>query len=184
MSPKRTRAKAAIVREVKRVDEPISVEAYDSEWPAQYATEAARLRKGLDGSVLAIEHIGSTAVVGLAAKPIIDVMVGVDELNTTDDLASQLAVLGYEDCGGAEGRRYFRRRGAGQHSNVHLIEYERSRWRENIRFRDYLRSNEAAAQRYSEPKQAAAIAAPTLLAYSTLKAAIIDELLGRASLRS
>jgi GrpB-like predicted nucleotidyltransferase (UPF0157 family) len=88
MSPKRTRAKAAIVREVKRVDEPISVEAYDSEWPAQYATEAARLRKGLDGSVLAIEHIGSTAVVGLAAKPIIDVMVGVDELNTTDDLAS------------------------------------------------------------------------------------------------
>ena len=111
-------------------------------------------------------------------------MVGVKDLNTTHDLANQLAVLGYEDCGGAEGRRYFRRRGASQHFNVQLIEYESPQWRENIRFRDYLRSNEDAAQRYSDAKQAAAIAAPTLLAYSTLKAPIIDELLQRASSRS
>jgi GrpB-like predicted nucleotidyltransferase (UPF0157 family) len=166
---------------VKRVDEPISVEAYDSEWPAQYATEAARLREGLAASVLAIEHIGSTAVAGLAAKPIVDVMVGVNDLSTTDDLAHRLAVLGYEHCGGAEGRRYFRRRGASQHFNVHLIEYGSSRWRENILFRDYLRSDEDAAQRYCDAKQAAATAAPTLLAYSTLKAPIIDELLQRAS---
>src|SRR5215211_2943811 len=163
MSPKRSRVTAPIVGEMTRVDEPISVETYDPAWPAQFATEAARLRGGLDASALAIEHIGSTAVAGLAAKPIVDVMVGVNELNPRDDLASQLAVLGYEDCGGAEGRRYFRKRGSRQHFNVHLIEYESSHWRENIRFREYLRSDEDAAQRYSDAKQAAAIAAPTLL---------------------
>ena len=55
-------ATSAIVRRLNRVDEPISIEAYDSGWPAEYATEAARLREGLEASALAIEHIGSTAV--------------------------------------------------------------------------------------------------------------------------
>lgn len=160
-------------------DEPISVEPYDSAWPAHYATESARLRRSLGECVLAVEHIGSTAVEGLAAKPIVDVMVGVSALNRTDGIADRLAALGYEDCGGAEGRRYFRRRGAGQDFNVQLIEHESPQWRTNIRFRDYLRSDSDAAQRYAEAKQAAAIAQPMLLAYSDLKVPIVDELLQR-----
>src|SRR5829696_8215161 len=58
------------------------------------------------------EHIGSTAVAGLAAKPIIDVMVGVTDLSATERLAHRLGQLGYEDCGGSDNRRYFRKRGA------------------------------------------------------------------------
>ena len=169
---------------MKSVDEPIIVVAYDSEWPAQFAREAARLREGLDHTAQAIEHIGSTAVPNLAAKPVVDVMVGVNDLSTTDDLADQLAVLDYEDCGGAEGRRYFRKRGEGQHFNLQLMEYGSQSWRANILFRDYLRSDDDAAQRYSDAKQAAAKAAPMLLAYSTLKMPIIDELLRRARARS
>jgi GrpB-like predicted nucleotidyltransferase (UPF0157 family) len=165
---------------VTEVDEPITLEPYDPTWPVQFAREAARLRNGLEETVRSIEHIGSTAVAGLAGKPIVDVMIGVDDLSTTNEPARQLAVLGYEDCGGAEGRRYFRKRGDGQHFNVQVMEYGSPEWRANILFRDYLRSDDDAVRRYSDAKQAAVNAAPTLLPYSALKARIIEELLREA----
>lgn len=153
---------------------------HDRKWPAEFAREALRLREGLGHTVLAIEHIGSTAVAGLAAKPIVDVMVGVPDLSSTAGLAAQLVALGYEDCGGAEGRRYFPKRGVGQHFNVQVIEHRSLMWDTNILFRDYLRSDDDAALRYADAKRSAAAEAPTLLAYSNLKTAIIDELLRRA----
>ena len=69
-----------------------------------------------------IEHIGSTAVRGLAAKPVIDVMVGVSDVDATAELARRVRTLGYEDCGGDSDRRYFRKRD-GQHFNVQVLEY-------------------------------------------------------------
>ena len=64
----------------------------------------------------------------------------------------------------ADRKRYFRKRD-GQHFNVHFIARESPKWRANLRFRDYLRSNDDAAQRYSEAKRANAVRAPTLLAW-------------------
>ena len=61
-------------------------------------------------------------MVGVASKPVIDLMIGVSDLGTTEALADRFTALGYEDCGGAEGRRYFRMRGGGQDFNVQLIE--------------------------------------------------------------
>lgn len=162
------------------VDEPITVAAYSSEWPTQFAREAARIDEGLGHTLLAIEHIGSTAVAGLASKPVVDLMVGINNLDTTDALADQLTAIGYEDCGGAVGRRYFRERRGGQHFNVQVMEYASPQWQANLLFRDFLRSNDDAAQRYSEAKRAAAARAPMLLAYSTLKGPIIEELLREA----
>ena len=95
---------------VNSVDEPVTVAVYDKAWPEQFAAEVARLKNELPHTAVALEHIGSTAVPGLAAKPIIDVMVGVSNLYTTDDLARRLTRLGYEDCGGSNHRRYFRKR--------------------------------------------------------------------------
>jgi GrpB-like predicted nucleotidyltransferase (UPF0157 family) len=174
----------AIVRPVSWVDEPITVEAYSSEWPTQFEKEAARLGEGFDDSVLAIEHIGSTAVVDVASKPVIDLMIGVSDLDTTEALADRLTALGYEDCGGAVGRRYFRKRGGGQNFNVQVMEYASPKWSANLLFRDYLGSDADAAQQYSEAKRAAATRAPTLLAYSMLKKPIIEELLRRARANS
>jgi GrpB-like predicted nucleotidyltransferase (UPF0157 family) len=179
MTPDERPPGAVIVNAVRDVDEPITVVPYDPEWRAEFAQEAVRLGDGLDDTVLAIEHIGSTAVEGLAAKPIVDVMVGVSDLNSTESLAAQLAVLGYEDCGGAEGRRYFRKRGTRQHFNVHVMEHGSPMWEANILVRDYLRSDDEAALWYANAKQAAAATAPMLLAYSNLKTAIINELLQR-----
>ena len=159
------------------VEEAISVEAYDEAWPEQFASEAARLKDGLAGDLVAVEHVGSTAVAGLAAKPIVDVMLGVTDLSATKDLAQRLNHMGYEDCGGADDRRYFRKRGEAPHYNVQVIEYESPTWNENILFRTFLRCGPTAAKRYAEMKRAAAEKAPSLLAYSTLKAHTIDELL-------
>jgi GrpB-like predicted nucleotidyltransferase (UPF0157 family) len=169
---------------VSWVDEPITVEEYSSQGPRQFEKEAARLGEGLDDTVLAIEHIGGTAVVGVASKPVIDLMIGVSELDTTEALADRLTALGYEDCGGAVDRRYFRKRGGGSNFNVQVMKYASRKWSANLRFRDYLRSNGDAARQYSEAKRAAATRAPTLLAYSTLKRPIIEELLRRARANS
>jgi GrpB-like predicted nucleotidyltransferase (UPF0157 family) len=164
-------------------DEPITVGTYDPTWPEQFGSEAARLKDGLADTAVALEHIGSTAVAGLAAKPVIDVMVGVPDLSATAELARRLLRLGYEDCGGADDRRYFRKRGGEPHYNVQVIEYATPTWDANVLFRDFLRSDPDAARRYAEVKRAAAADAPTLLAYSRLKTLIIQELLRQARAR-
>ena len=62
--------------QVSGLDEPIHLSVYNPRWPAIYAAEARRISSGLPATDIAIEHIGSTAVPGLVAKPIVDVMVG------------------------------------------------------------------------------------------------------------
>jgi len=173
----RTLAPTRYVDNVSSVDEPIALEAYDEAWPEQFVTEAARLTDGLADTVVAVEHIGSTAVAGLAAKPIIDVMVGVTDLSATERLAHRLGQLGYEDCGGSDNRRYFRKRGAEPYYNVQVIEHASPTWNSNVLFRTFLRSDPHAAKRYAKTKRAAAEEAPTLLAYSELKRHAIEELL-------
>jgi GrpB-like predicted nucleotidyltransferase (UPF0157 family) len=180
MTPERkASARAAIVTRME-VDEPITVVAYDPEWPAHFEREATRLQEVLDVAAGGIEHIGSTAVGGLAAKPVVDLMIGVDDLSRTDELARQLGGLGYEDCGRTEDRRYFRNRAAGQQFNAQVVEYGSPTWDANLLFRDYLRSNSDAAQGYADAKRVAAHVAPMLLAYSTLKDPIIEDILRRA----
>jgi GrpB-like predicted nucleotidyltransferase (UPF0157 family) len=83
---------------VSSLDEPVHIEAYNPEWPLQFEREASRLREVIGDAVRGIEHVGSTAVVGLAAKPVIDVMIGVFNLDRAGELASRLTTFGYEDC--------------------------------------------------------------------------------------
>jgi GrpB-like predicted nucleotidyltransferase (UPF0157 family) len=166
------------------VDEPIRVEEYDPAWPEQFAGEAARLEQGLAHIFVAVEHIGSTTVAGLASKPVVDIMVGVADLDASEELARRLEELGYEDCGGAHDRRYFRKRGHEPHYNVQAIEHGSPTWRANVLFRDFLRADAHAAERYAEAKRSAARDAPSLLAYSARKARKIEELLRQAGVGS
>lgn len=147
------------------VDEPVHLVGYDSLWPALFCEEAKRLTEALPGA--AIEHIGSTAVPGMVAKPIVDIMVGAPEA-----AREVIARLGYEDLGeaGVAGRIYLRRRGSGQDYNIALMEREGRLWKANLAFRDYLRSDQKAAQEYAAmKKEAIARGARMLLAYSELK---------------
>jgi GrpB-like predicted nucleotidyltransferase (UPF0157 family) len=161
---------------VLEVDEPIEIVAADPRWADAYEVEATRMRAVLLGRGVALEHIGSTAVPGLAAKPIVDVMVGVPTLEQSDAVVERIVPLGYTELEGAPGRRYLRCRGE-RSFNVQVVERDGELWRSNLRFRELLRADDSAARRYEAAKLVAAEADPSLLAYSEAKAPAIRELL-------
>ncbi len=164
------------------LDEPVHLETYDPEWERAFQSEQQRLGHGLRLVADSIQHIGSTAIPGLAAKPIVDIMIGVSTFPPPAAWSKELAVLGYEALGevGVPGRLYFRQRGHAAY-NVHVVEHLGTHWASNLALRDYLRCSPEAAREYESAKRAAlARGAATLLAYSEAKALVIEELLYRA----
>jgi len=127
---------------------------YDRAWPARFEEE----RKAL-GRVLApwlagpIEHIGSTAICGLAAKPILDIMIGTPEFETELQFRENIESLGYEYKGenGIPQRHYF---GKGNPRTVHLniVRYGGEMWLSHIAFRDRLNQNPDIAREYERLK--------------------------------
>src|SRR5687767_5851971 len=89
----------------------ITVVPYDPLWPQRYAAAASEITSAMGSNLLAIHHIGSTAVPGLHAKPVIDILVVVEDLNAVDQRSVEMERLGYQVMGefGIIGRRYFRR---------------------------------------------------------------------------
>ena len=85
---------------MKELDEPIHLCSYDEQWPKLYTLEAQRMAEELPADVV-IEHIGSTAVPGLLAKPIIDMMIGMEPHHNHQRVRSVLVTIGYEDMGKA-----------------------------------------------------------------------------------
>ena len=171
------------------LDEPIHLSGYDSTWPDLYAAEVRRIAKALPQGVW-FEHIGSTSVPGMLAKPIIDIMIGV-EAGSVERIRVKVGELVYEDMGeaGLSGRIYLRRRIAASKVagfdltgfNVALVEYGGAIWKSNLALRDYLRTNPEAAREYTEVKQAAVSSGATsLLAYSAYKRECVNRLMDRA----
>lgn len=140
------------------MDEVIIVE-YDPRWQNLFAAEGARIKEALDKNILVtIEHIGSTAVPGLAAKPIIDLMVGVRSLVDAQSAISPLEALGYlywrENPDPA--RMFFVKgmppSGRQRTHHVHIVEVDGEFW-QRLLFRDYLRIHKDEAQRYAALKR-------------------------------
>ncbi|MCZ6544942.1 MAG: GrpB family protein, partial [Chloroflexi bacterium] len=98
------------------MSEPVVIVAYDPTWPAQVETAACVLRETVGALLVAIEHVGSTAVLGLAAKPIIDMMAFVPRFEDGFTTVAPLVARGWESLGeyGIPGRHYFRRRRGGR----------------------------------------------------------------------
>ena len=131
--------------------EPIVIADYDGRWPEMYEGERARILDAVGHVILAVEHIGSTAVPGLGAKPIIDMMAGVRDMADSLTCIGPLRHLGYEyhywpeypeRCVFLDGPM-----GAGPH-HLHMTEIESDFWREKLLFRDYLRKHADVAQEY------------------------------------
>ena len=139
--------------------DPVEVVDYDPNWPAEFASEAARIAAALAGQVLAIEHIGSTAVEGLAAKPVIDLQVGVQNLQATPQIVAVLVALGYEYVPDFEDvfprRRYFRKTSSGRRTHqVHLVERsDVGWWDRHVTFRDWLRAHPEDRDAYGALKR-------------------------------
>jgi GrpB-like predicted nucleotidyltransferase (UPF0157 family) len=160
------------------LDESVILVPYDTTWPRTFEAERQRVCDALELSTDAIEHIGSTAVPCMVAKPIIDLMLGVPNYPPVDTVVSRLVILGYQDMGeaGVPHRRYLRLREQPSF-NMHIVARDGEHWTNNLRLRNYLRRDAGARERYAAAKQAAIAAGHTqLLAYSKAKQDVLAEL--------
>ena len=135
--------------------DPVIVVDYDPRWPLIYEEERRLILGALGRWVVAIEHIGSTSAPGLAAKPIIDIMVGGRSLDDAERCIAPLASVGYvfkpDDT--MPGRRYFNKGPQSDHRHLHMVEVGGEMWQNQLRFRDYLRAHPETAAAYAALKR-------------------------------
>ena len=164
------------------LDEPIQIVDHDPRWSEDYRSDASELEVALAAWSPALEHFGSTSIPGLAAKPIIDILVGLEQWPMVEGVPNALRALGYEYLGeaGVPGREYFRRRRF-HDTNVAVVEYRGQLWKDNMMLRDYLRVHPTVAAAYPRAKKQAWLGgARTLLAYSEAKSGEMTTLLASA----
>lgn len=135
----------------------VRIQEYDPAWPEQYCALAERVRAALGDLVIGVEHVGSTSVPGLAAKPVIDLDVVVQAQDVTRAL-QRLATLGYVHRGnlGIEGREAFRWPPGEERHHLYLCVPESPGLRDHLLFRDHLRAHEGVAREYASHKRALA----------------------------
>ncbi|WP_230374420.1 GrpB family protein [Pontivivens ytuae] len=157
--------------------------SYDAEWPAAFAREVARIAPAFGEGLVAIHHIGSTSVPGLAAKPILDMLPEVTDIAVADAAAERLEVLGYEGLGayGIPGRRYFRRTVAGRRTHhMHAFATGSDGLKRHLALRDYLRAHPDEAAAYGALKLRLASEVPDMEAFMDGKDAFVTALEARA----
>ena len=140
------------------VSDPVRVVAYDPEWPALFREQAGALRAALGEVAVRIDHIGSTAVPGLVAKPIIDVQISVAAFEPLDAFRVPLERLGYVFRADNQERtkRYFREPPGSRRTHVHVRRAGSFSEQLALLFRDFLRTHRDWADRYGELKLALA----------------------------
>jgi GrpB-like predicted nucleotidyltransferase (UPF0157 family) len=134
---------------------PVVIVPYDADWPAKFDAEAAVLRRGLAPWLAGpIEHIGSTAVSGLAAKPVIDIMAGVESLDASRPAIAAATDLGY--CYWpyrADQEHWFCKPSPAHRTHhLHLVPIGSEPWRRALAFRNYLRAHPGTAHEYEDLK--------------------------------
>ena len=163
--------------------EPIVVVPYDPEWPELFARLGAELRDALGDVALRIDHIGSTSVPGLDAKPIVDVQISVASFSPLDAFRLPLEGLGF--CFRADNpdlnKRYFREPFGTRRTHIHV--FRAGSWSEQLAllFRDYLQTRDEDARRYAELKyRLAAQYRDNRIGYTESKSPFIWETIAKA----
>ena len=159
----------------------VIVVPYNPNWVKQYEGASLEIKAALGINLVDIHHIGSTSIPGIYAKPIIDMLVVVNDLLLLDKDSCHMEDLGYEARGefGIEGRRYFPRNNAvGERTHqVHAFQAGSTHIHRHLVFRDYMRSHPAAAHDYAVLKRRLAEAHPyDLNAYMDGKDAFIQNM--------
>ena len=168
---------------------PLELAAYSSEWPRQFAAEQSALAAIFPARAFRIEHIGSTSVPGLAAKPIIDILLGAPALSQIEGRIPAIQAIGYQYLPEYEAvlpqRRYFvKPTVAPRDFHVHAVEMESAFWTEHLLFRDTLRSEPDVAARYVALKhELAARYGDDRDRYADAKAPFIRSVIARAMVR-
>lgn len=135
----------------------VEVVPHDPTWQKAFEVESKRVFDALSENVVAVHHIGSTAIPGIYAKPIIDLLVEVKDIVRVDRQSSSMESLGYEVMGEFRiaGRRYFRKNnqeGVRTH-HIHAFKVDSEQVKRHLAFRDYMVAHPEDAQKYSELKR-------------------------------
>jgi len=162
----------------------ILVVIYNPEWPKMFQQEADKIAAVFGRELVDIHHIGSTAVPGLRAKPIIDMMPVVRTIDKADRFNAAMQQLGYEARGenGIAGRRYFSKGGDEDRSHhVHVFGQDNPEVARHLDFRDYLIAHPAEARQYAKIKIALAHQFPhDIYGYMDGKDAFIKTIIQKA----
>lgn len=155
----------------------IAVVPYDEKWSEAFCAESLLLKDVLGEVAVTVHHIGSTAVHGLSAKPVIDILLEVSTIGELDKCHSAMSSAGYVARGenGIPGRRYFIKGSDRRSHHVHAFASGDEQLVRHLAFRDYLRKNSDIAAAYAEVKHAAALLCSNdSQGYSALKAKFIE----------
>lgn len=154
--------------------------AHSPGWAAEFRAEAQRLRAALGDEVVAVHHVGSTAIPGISAKPIIDILLAVRQVEGLDDLGPEMLGLGYEARGefGIPGRRFFvKHAGPRRTHHIHAFAAGSPELERHLAFRDYMISHPENARAYGRLKEGLAQGFPTdVEAYMDGKDAFVKEM--------
>jgi len=134
---------------------PVVIAPYDPEWPRVYEVERKLIHGAVGGIIRSIEHIGSTSVPGLWAKPIIDIIAGVEGPVDAEGCKELLQHIGYDDASSGDNPDWYYCLGKGPHSpgfHLHLVREGSPHHLKHVLFRDWLRTNPADAEAYRDLK--------------------------------
>lgn len=166
----------------------MNIVAYDPQWPTVFEAERARIAAALGTLAIRIDHNGSTAVPGLAAKPVIDIQISVRRLHPIEAYAPRLVRLEYVHVHHSDDSfcPFFHRPMAWPHTHhVHVVESGGIEERRTLAFRDYLREHSETAREYEDQKRTLASRyraddATSREAYAEAKASFVEAVTQRA----
>ncbi|MBJ8028539.1 GrpB family protein [Bacillus cereus group sp. N21] len=163
------------------MDKEIIIEPYNLNWHTEFVKEKEKFITLLKKDILAIEHIGSTSVEGLDAKPLIDMMIGVKDLKLVDHWIEPLQTIGYGYVFHKHfpQRRFFRKGKwrAGTH-HLHVYTHGGQDWKNNLLFRDFMKNHEWARVEYKQLKYELAMKYPfNRVAYTNAKEPFIQRII-------
>ncbi len=163
--------------------------SYDPQWPALYEGERDAIRRAIGDRLVATEHVGSTAVPNLGAKPIVDVMGALPRLADAEACIAPLAAIGYhfvpEAMHDLPDDRYFERWTEGYEqgrelAHLHLTAHGSAFWRDHLLFRDFLRAHPQTAREYEDLKRQLAPRHLSGATYAPAKGEFIQAVLAEA----
>jgi GrpB-like predicted nucleotidyltransferase (UPF0157 family) len=162
--------------------QPIEIHDYDPDWPLLYKREKERIRSILGDRVLRIEHVGSTSVPGLPAKPVIDIALEIEASAVENAYVPALEAAGYVlRIREPEWHEHRMLKGPGTEVNLHVFPADCPEVDRMLLFRDWLRTNAADRDRYADAKrELAAREWKYMQQYADAKSEVVDEIMGRA----
>jgi len=133
----------------------VEVVSYNSNWKKMYKEESEKIKNILNDIIIDIHHIGSTAIPGIKAKPVIDILVEVKDIEAVDQYNHEMEELGYEVMGeyGIPKRRFFRKGGNKRTHHIHIFQAGNEEIERHINFKEYLITHPDKRREYSKLKE-------------------------------